>query len=154
MSWNNVSEKTIQNCFSLGGFCQPEDNNAAVMKEMEDVFNPPPDMNAEDFEAWMEIDEKVETSTSLTDEDICEAVCVQDQVSSQDSDADDEPESAIEDKIPTPAQMREALRILRLGEQNKANAEHFHKHYDYERFVNDLLRKNAKQLTIDDLFFN
>ncbi|KAG8182812.1 hypothetical protein JTE90_003485 [Oedothorax gibbosus] len=78
MSWNDVSEKTIRNCFSHGheGFCQPEDNNAAVMKEMEDVFNPPPDMNAEDFEAWMENDEKVATSTSLTDEDICEAVCV------------------------------------------------------------------------------
>ena len=109
MSWNNVSEKTIRNCFSHGGFCQPEDNNAAVMKEMEDVFNPPPDMNAEDFEAWMEIDEQVETSTSLTDEDICEAVCVKDQASSQDSDADDEAESDIEDKILMPAQMREAL---------------------------------------------
>nr|XP_042907519.1 tigger transposable element-derived protein 2-like [Parasteatoda tepidariorum] len=153
-SWNNVSEKTIRNCFSHGGFCQPEDNNAAVMKEMEDNFNPPPDMNAEEFEAWMEIDKKVETSTSLTDEDICEAVCVKDPASSQDSGADDEPESAIEDKIPTPAQMREALRVLRLGVQNKADAEHFHKHYDYERFVNDLLHKNAKQSTIDDFFFS
>ena len=74
--------------------------------------------------------------------------------SSQDSDADDEPESAIEDKIPTPAQMREALRILRLGVQNKPDAEHFHKHHDYEWFVNDLLRKNAKQSTIDDFFFS
>ena len=35
--------------------------------------------------------------------------------------------------------MREALQILCLGVQNKADAEHFHKHYDYERFVNDLL---------------
>ena len=61
---------------------QPEDNNAAVMKEMEDVFNPMPDMNAEDFEAWVEIDEKYETNTSLTDEDICEAVCVKNQASS------------------------------------------------------------------------
>ena len=89
MSWNNVSEKTIRNCFSHGGFCQPEDKNSAVMKEMEDVDNPLLDMSVEDFEAWMEINEKIKTSTSLTDEDICEAVCVKDQAASQDSDADD-----------------------------------------------------------------
>ena len=66
---------------------------------MEDILNAPHDMNAEDFEAWMEIDEKVETSTLLTDEDICQTVCVIDQASSQDSDADDEPESGSRTKF-------------------------------------------------------
>ena len=33
-----------------------------------------PDMTAQDFEAWMDIDENLETSTALTDYDICKAV--------------------------------------------------------------------------------
>ena len=54
--------------------------------------------------------------------------------------------------IPTSAEMRNTLQILGLGVQRKADADGFHKHHEYERFINHLLRKQDRQSTIDDFF--
>ena len=48
--------------------------------------------------------------------------------------------------------MRNVLRILRLGVQRNAEADGFHKHYEYKYFINDLLCKQNGQSTIDDFF--
>ena len=48
--------------------------------------------------------------------------------------------------IPTNKEMREALRVLRLGVQNKSSEFELH----YESFINDLLRKDMKQTKLDD----
>lgn len=63
-------------------------------------------MSVEAFEAWMLIDENIETPTMLTDVDICEAVC-KDQASIPDSDDDDEPKSLVGKKNPMPDMIRE-----------------------------------------------
>ena len=67
---------------------------------------------------------------------------------------EDEPRNVIEEEnnTPTSAEMRNAFRILRLGVQRKAEAVGFYKRYEYERFINDLLRKQNMQSTIDDFF--
>ena len=54
---------------------------------------------------------------------------------------------------PTSSEIRNTFRILRLGVQRKAEADGFYKYYEYERFINDLLRKQNRQSTIDDFFF-
>jgi len=72
----------------------------------------------------------------MTDSDICQFVTQKD-----DSNADEEGEdsSSSSAKIPTTSEMREALRILRLGVQYRS--EEFQPQYEYEAFVNKLLRK-------------
>jgi hypothetical protein len=44
------------------------------------------------------------------------------------------------------AQMREALRILRRGVQNKATD--FQRHYEYEQFIQELQNANKPQGTL------
>ena len=48
----------------------------------------------------------------------------------------------------TNKEMREALRVLWLGVQNKSSE--FELHHEYESFINDLLRKDMKQTKLDD----
>ena len=48
----------------------------------------------------------------------------------------------------TNKEMREALRVLRLGVQKKSSE--FELQYEYESFVNDLQRKDLKQTKLDD----
>ena len=87
-------------------------------------------MTTQDFGAWTDIDEKLETSAALTDYDICEAVSNTNEISMSVS-HEDEPENAIEEeKTPMRAEMKNALQILRLGMQRKAEADRFHKHYE------------------------
>ena len=38
------------------------------------ITSAPPDMTAQDFQAWMDIDENLETFTASTGYDICEVV--------------------------------------------------------------------------------
>ena len=50
--------------------------------------------------------------------------------------------------IPTNGETREALRVLRLGVQNRSSE--LELHCEYEAFINDLLRKDMKQTKLDD----
>ena len=55
--------------------------------------------------------------------------------------------SGVETGFPTTnVQMREALRILRRGVQNRAT--NFQRHYQYEQFIQELLNANKQQATI------
>jgi hypothetical protein len=46
--------------------------------------------------------------------------------------------------------MREALRILRRGVQHKAT--NFQRHYEYEKFIQELLNANKQQATLHKFF--
>jgi hypothetical protein len=46
--------------------------------------------------------------------------------------------------------MREALRILRRGVQQRATK--FQKHYEYEQFIQELLNANKQQATLHKFF--
>ena len=119
---------------------------------MEKTTSAPPDMTAQDFEAWMDIDENLQTLAALIDYEICEAVSITNEISVSVSD-EDEPENVIkEEKTSTRAEMKNVLRILQLGLQRKAESDVFHKHCEYERFSNDLLRKHNRPSIIDDFF--
>ena len=50
--------------------------------------------------------------------------------------------------IPINGEMKEALRVLRVGVQNRSSE--FELQYEYEAFINDLLRKDMKQTKLDD----
>ena len=117
-------------CFSCEGFLQPEEKAYAVVEELEKITSAPPDMTTQDFKAWMNINQNLETSAALIDHDIVEAVSNMNETSMSVSD-EDEPENVIqEEKTPTSAEMRNVLQILWLGLQRKAEADGFHKHYE------------------------
>ena len=78
MAWNEVSEKMIINCFIHGGFLQPEEKTYAVVEQLEKITSAPVD-----------IDENLETSAALTDNDICEAVSNTNKISMSVSDEDE-----------------------------------------------------------------
>jgi exonuclease VII small subunit len=52
--------------------------------------------------------------------------------------------------LPTNAQMREALRILRRGVQHRAT--NFQRLYQYEQFIQELLNANKQQATLHKFF--
>ncbi len=83
----------------------------------------------------MSIDDNATVVAKMTDSDICQFV-----TQKEDSNAAEEGEDSASTsaKIPSSSEMREALRILRLGVQHRS--EEFHPQYEYEAFVNKLLR--------------
>ncbi|GBN63017.1 hypothetical protein AVEN_147881-1 [Araneus ventricosus] len=67
-------------------------------------------MQKEEYEEWMFIDEDIPAAATLTDLEICQAVCEQDQaIKVDDSDKDE----CAEENPPTNAEMRQALVILK-----------------------------------------
>jgi hypothetical protein len=143
MSWKNVSSKTIRNCFSHGGFSSEE-------KETEELIEKPSDLTQEVFEDWMSIDENVQVAARLTDTDICQIVSQTDQESSEENEGEDGDEIVSSEKPPSASEMRQALKIIRLGVQYRS--EEFNKLYEFDNFVNNLLRKTTKQQTLHNFF--
>ena len=144
LSWKHVSEETIQNCFKKGGF-----GCTTTSTTIEDTFvKEPSDMTQTDFEEWIAVDNNLQVAAKLTEVDICEAVtqAVENKVGTDDEVEDDQPAL----HIPTNKEMREALRVLRVGVQNKSSE--FELHYEYESFINNLLQKDMKQTKLDDFF--
>jgi hypothetical protein len=140
MSWKSVSEKTIKNCFSHGGF-------TTVDLEAEEIIEKPTDLTDEAFNNWMAIDQNIQISEKLTESEICHTVS---QNSLDPDDEEDEEEDQKCSKPPTAIEIRTALQILRRGVQHRSSD--FNKQYEYESFINGLLRKNAKQTTLKDFF--
>jgi hypothetical protein len=140
MSWKSVSEKTIKNCFSHGGF-------TTVDLEAEEIIEKPTDLTDEAFNNWMAIDQNIQISEKLTESEICHTVS---QNSLDPDDEEDEEEDQECSKPPTAIEIRTALQILRRGVQHRSSD--FNKQYEYESFINGLLRKNAKQTTLKDFF--
>ena len=80
-----------------------------LWKNLEKITCTQPKMTAQVFEAWMDINENLETSVALTDYEICEAVSNMNEISNSISD-DEEPENVIEEeKTPTSTEMRNAF---------------------------------------------
>ncbi|GBN43791.1 hypothetical protein AVEN_157887-1 [Araneus ventricosus] len=73
-------------------------------------IEPPEGMQKEEYEEWMSIDEDIPGAATLTDLEICQAVCEEDQaIKVDDSDRDD----CVEENSPTNAEMRQAFDILK-----------------------------------------
>ena len=94
----------------------------------------------------MAVDNNLQVAAKLTEADVCEAVTQagENKVGTDDEVEEDQPAVY----IPTNKEIREALRMLRLGVQNKSSE--FELHYEYESFINDLLRKDMKQAKLDN----
>ncbi|GBN43351.1 hypothetical protein AVEN_143494-1 [Araneus ventricosus] len=104
-------------------------------------------MQKEEYEVWMSIDEDIPVAATLTDLEICQAVCKQDQsIKVDDSDGGE----CVEENPQTNAEMRQALDILKRGVQHLST--NFKKQYRYEQYINELLRTNCRQVTINELF--
>lgn len=144
MSWRNVSEKTIRNCFSHGGFTNKD-------LEIEVIPDPPTDLTNAAFEEWMSIDLNIQVAAKLTDTEICDSLTQTDQDLSEERDEDEDAgEAPTLEKIPTSAEVRGALQILRQVVQHRSSE--FNKHYEYENLINELLRKSTRQTTLIDFF--
>ncbi|GBM92640.1 hypothetical protein AVEN_107056-1 [Araneus ventricosus] len=73
-------------------------------------------MQKEEYEEWMAVDEDIPVAAPLTDLEICEAVCKEDQaIKVDDSDGNE----CVKENLPTNAEMRQALDILKLGVQHR-----------------------------------
>lgn len=97
----------------------------------------------------MEIDEDIIVAARPTEDDVCEAATSSDsQVGEEEAEAEDD--ATEPPQPPTNSEMREALKVLQCGVQHRSVD--FQKHYEYERFINDLLRENQRQTTIKDFF--
>ncbi|GBN93743.1 hypothetical protein AVEN_95784-1 [Araneus ventricosus] len=102
-------------------------------------------MQKEEYEEWMSIDKDIPVAATLTDLEIYQAVCEQDQaIKADDSDGD----KCVEGTPPTNAEMSQALNILKRGVHHHST--NFKKQYEYEQYINELLRVNCRQATINE----
>ncbi|GBM15343.1 hypothetical protein AVEN_121630-1 [Araneus ventricosus] len=91
-------------------------------------------MQKEEYEEWMSIDEDIPVAATLTDLEICQAVCKQHQAIKVD---DSDGAECVEDNPPPFAEMRQARDILKRGVQHRST--NFKKQYEYEQYINELL---------------
>ncbi|GBM51992.1 hypothetical protein AVEN_32114-1 [Araneus ventricosus] len=104
-------------------------------------------MQKEEYEEWMFIDEDIPVPATLTDLEICQAVCKQDQAIKVD---DSDGYECVEENPPMNAEMRQALDILKRGVQHPST--NFKKQYECEQYINELTRTNCRQATINEFF--
>ncbi|GBM28528.1 hypothetical protein AVEN_70127-1 [Araneus ventricosus] len=102
-------------------------------------------MQKEEHEEWMYIDEDLPVAATLTDLEICQAVCEQDQAIKDDDSVGDE---CVKENPPTNAEMRQAL----LKRSLKHCSTDFKKQYECKQYINELLRTNCRQATINEFF--
>ncbi|XP_025198312.1 tigger transposable element-derived protein 6-like [Melanaphis sacchari] len=121
MAWDQVTDKTIRNCFKHGGFAESVEGEEEEEYEEVDL----------DFENWLKIDENIPTTSNFTEEDIVHAL------SQTNEPGEIENEETDTEKPPSSSEMREALRVLRRGVQQHSS--NFELQYKYEHFINDLL---------------
>ena len=102
-------------------------------------------MTVQEFKSWVDLDQNLPVASTLTEYKVCQIV-----MGKQANDEIDESdkESIDIEPPPTSVQMRNALKVLKRGVQRHSDG--FKKHYDYEQFINELLKKNCRQSTTDD----
>ncbi|GBN22637.1 hypothetical protein AVEN_265245-1 [Araneus ventricosus] len=145
-SWNRISADTIRNCFAHGRFCEALEDFQKHYR-LSTVIEPPGAMQKEEYEEWMSIDEVIPVAATLTDLEICRAICEQVQaIKGDDSDGDE----CVEGNPPTNAEMRQALDILKHGMQHRST--NLRKQYEYKQYINELLRNNSRQAAINEFF--
>ncbi|GBL83964.1 hypothetical protein AVEN_116322-1 [Araneus ventricosus] len=104
-------------------------------------------MRKEEYEEWMSIDEDIPVAATLTELEIYHAVCEKDQALKVD---DSDGGECVKENPQTNAEMRQALDILKRGVQHRST--NFKKQCEYEQYINELLRTNCRQATINELF--
>ncbi|GBL91115.1 hypothetical protein AVEN_28762-1 [Araneus ventricosus] len=103
-------------------------------------------MQNEEYEEWMSIDEDIRVAATLTDLEIFQAVCEQDQAIKVD---DPDGGECVEENPPTNAEMRQALDILKRGVQHRST--NFKNNTSTNNLIG-MLRNNCRQRTINDFF--
>ncbi|GBM31915.1 hypothetical protein AVEN_74221-1 [Araneus ventricosus] len=87
-------------------------------------------MQKEEHEEWMSTDKDIPVAATLTNLEICQAICEQDQViKTDDSDGDE----CVEENPPTNAEMRQVFDILKCDVQHCSTT--FKKQYEYEQYI-------------------
>ncbi|GBN83340.1 hypothetical protein AVEN_238768-1 [Araneus ventricosus] len=82
------------------------------------VIEPPEGIQKEEYQVLISIDEDIPVAATLTDLEICQAVCAQDQaIKVDDSDGNE----CVEENHPTNTEMRQVLDILKRGVRTDAN---------------------------------
>ncbi|GBM07740.1 hypothetical protein AVEN_98643-1 [Araneus ventricosus] len=104
-------------------------------------------MQKEEYEEWMSIDEDIPLAATITDLEICQAVCEQGQAIKVDDSNWDE---CVEENPPTNDEMRQALDVLKRGVHHRLK--NFKKQYEHEQYINELLRTSCRQATITEFF--
>ncbi|GBN25299.1 hypothetical protein AVEN_185264-1 [Araneus ventricosus] len=85
-------------------------------------------MQKEEYEEWMSIDENISVASTLTDLEICQAVCEQDQAIKVDDSAGNE---CVEEN-PTNAELEQALDIAKRDVQHRSI--NFKKQDEYQQY--------------------
>ena len=106
-AWQRVKVETISNCF-MSGLTEDVEEDFLGFTE-EDI---PPNIDAEEYEMYVNVDEEVETEGVLTDAQLCEGLV------SSSSDCQQEEEEEEEDESPPPpppsnAEVLQAMDIIR-----------------------------------------
>ncbi|KAL4123077.1 hypothetical protein QTP88_015309 [Uroleucon formosanum] len=109
-AWNIVSKITIRNCFRHGGFI-------LCPKEVEAAVERPTDLSTELYNEWINIDEEVQITELVTEEDICGEIQSKRFKENVVGDSDEEEP---DEKPPSTIEMLEALQILRRVIQQRA----------------------------------
>ncbi|GBN74600.1 hypothetical protein AVEN_225730-1 [Araneus ventricosus] len=90
----------------------------------------------------MSIDEDISVATTLKDLEIFQVVCEKDKAIKVDVSDGDE---CFEENPPTNTEMRQSLDILKRGIEHRST--NLKKQYEYEQYINELLRNNCCQAT-------
>ncbi len=146
-SWHRVTAQTIQNCFLKGGF-----GNRSMQIIDEDSESDELPQCSNDLEEWMMIDDDVPTSATLTDDDVCSLATAQAEGSVDDDETEEDETDQHVLTLPSHAEVRKALEVLRTTVQAKCSDADFAMHYNYENFINRMLAGNCKQTTLDTYF--
>jgi hypothetical protein len=113
VSWKQVSEKTIENCFRKGGFSKTNAETPASKESdlTSEIFDQAPDsMSKEEFGNWLDIDNNAEVVATMTVLEICQAVAIVKSNLAEESESNcTSKEEDILEAPPINAQMREAL---------------------------------------------
>ena len=146
-AWERVTETTSRNCFRKGGFVldfiTSEENNDDI------AISTPCNLSEQEFLDWIDIDQYLPTTHEVTDEDILSKIAehIVDENAEVEEEADDD---NIEERIPTNQERLGALEVLKRGVHHYAS--NFKVHYNYERFISNLINENKKQTKILDFF--
>jgi len=138
-AWNIISKITIRNCYRHGGFIiSPKEVEAPVERHT--------DLSTELYNEWINIDEEVQTTQLVTEEDICGEIQSK---RPKENVADDSDEEEPDEKPRSTKQMLEALQILRRGIQQRGNFDVFEQHKSYEDMIMKLAEEGKIQSTLD-----